>query len=273
MPRVARLKSEFSTYHIILRGNERKDIFLDTGDKEHFLRTLSAMKGKYNFHIYAYCLMDNHLHLILYDNGNDISMIMKSINLSYAVYFNKRYKRVGHLFQDRFRSEIVDTDKYLLELSKYIHNNPVKAGIVKDPRDYPWSSFPEYMGMDTSSKHDILSVSKILDMLSDNQILARKEYFKYTLNSDEDLDTDEIMSFVFSDYENRDYYDSFNDGRKKLDEIANEKGKSVEELILNMGERDFAIRELRKHTALTLKDIGRLTGGLSESRVSRILKR
>ncbi|MFZ7104132.1 MAG: transposase [Peptococcaceae bacterium] len=103
MPRNARKKEEFSTYHIIVRGNERKDIFGGTNDKENFLQILSRMKKKYNFNVYCYCLMDNHAHLIIEDNGNDISQIMKSISISYAMLYNRKYQRTGHLFQDRFK--------------------------------------------------------------------------------------------------------------------------------------------------------------------------
>jgi putative transposase len=103
MPRIAREKGEFSTYHIILRGNERKNIFLQDDDKIRFLNIMSRMMEKYNFILESYCLMDNHVHLLINDNGNDISKIIKSINVSYAYYFNHNYKRVGHLFQDRFK--------------------------------------------------------------------------------------------------------------------------------------------------------------------------
>ncbi|MCD5406443.1 MAG: transposase, partial [Desulfotomaculum sp.] len=85
--------------------------------------------------------MDNHTHLIIYDNGNDISKLIKSINISYRYYFNNTYKRSGHLFQDGFKSELIIDDNYLLQVSKYIHNNPVKAGMVKT---YKWSSYNIY---------------------------------------------------------------------------------------------------------------------------------
>ena len=119
MPRVARDKVEFSTYHIIQRGNERKNIFISEDDRIKFLETTYRMKEKYNFILEAYCLMDNHVHLLINDNGNDISKVVKSINISYAYYFNRKYKRVGHLFQDRFRSEVMGDDNYLISVSAY----------------------------------------------------------------------------------------------------------------------------------------------------------
>ena len=134
MPRVQRVKGEFSTYHVVQRGNEKKKIFRDDEDKAKFLETLAKAREKYNFLLYAYCLMDNHIHLLVNDNGNDISKLMKSINVSYVSYFNRAYQRCGHLFQDRFKSELVKDDRYLLEVSRYIHNNPVKAKMVEKTR-------------------------------------------------------------------------------------------------------------------------------------------
>lgn len=271
MPRVARLRGEFTTYHIILRGNEKKNIFPDSVDKQRFLEILERLREKNNFHIYAYCLMDNHLHLIIYDNGNDISSIMKSLNVSYAMYFNRKHKRVGHLFQDRFKSEIVDDDTYLLELSKYIHNNPVKAGMVTDALKYRWSSFAHYVGGDSNDKGGFLSTSKILGLLSNKQSAAQKEYFQYVTNKEENTELTLRKDFISAEEENRN--DLFiNDAKEKISSIARNKGLTVEELINNKKDRDDAIRELRKNTSLKLKEIGDLLGGLSESRVSRILK-
>ncbi|HZK44064.1 MAG TPA: transposase [Syntrophomonadaceae bacterium] len=272
MPRIARLKSEFTTYHIIVRGNERKDIFTDSGDKKRLLETLVKVKEKYNFHIYAYCLMDNHFHLIIYDNGNDISLIMKSLNISYVMYFNKKYKRVGHLFQDRYKSEIVDSDRYLLELSKYIHNNPVKANIVENARDYEWSSFRHYINMGYQYKFDFLSTSKILGIISNESSFAQKEYYEYVTNLEEDQNLTQKKGFISAETENIDYLTLINVAQERINTIATENNLTIEELINNKEYRNKAIIELRKNTALTLKEIGELLGGLSESRVSRILR-
>lgn len=270
MPRVARLKGEFTTYHIILRGNEKKNIFLDSKDKERFLETLGKAKEKYNFLIYGYCLMNNHLHLIIYDNGNDISLIMKSLNVSYAIYFNRKYKRVGHLFQDRYKSEIVDNDRYLLELSKYIHNNPVKAGIVQEALQYRWSSFKQYVDRDVND--NLLSTGKILGLVSNKESAAQREYYKYVCNSEENPKVTFKKGFMSAEEENRNYLSLINDAKGKINQMAHSQGLTVEELISNRKLRDVAIKSLRKNTSLTLKEIGELLGGLSESRVSRILK-
>lgn len=273
MPRVARQRAEFSTYHIILRGNEKKNIFLDLADKEKFMELLAKVKERYNFHIYTYCLMDNHLHLIIYDNGNDIALIMKSINVSYAMYFNNKYKRVGHLFQDRYKSQVVGDDNYLLELSKYIHNNPVKAKIVKNALKYEWSSFKQYVQGEFYTKNGFLSTAKILELLSNNQSVARQEYYQYvTTNVDEDSNLPFKSGIIFAEEENKDILVELEDAKEKIKDIAEKKRMTVEQLIKNKETRNETIRELRKNTLLKLKDIGELMGGLSESRVSRIVK-
>lgn len=110
MPRVRRKYSNITNiYHIILRGNDKQDIFYDEQDKYVFLKYLKENKEKYNFDIYAYCLMDNHIHMVLQDINKNLSQIMKSLATRYAIYFNKKYDRIGHLFQDRYLSKTVET--------------------------------------------------------------------------------------------------------------------------------------------------------------------
>ena len=144
MPRIARMYSELKVYHIIIRGIDKQDIFLDTYDKDKFLKIIRDTKEKYNYEVYAYCLMDNHVHLIIYDKDEKISKIMQSIEIRYVSYFNLKYDRVGHLFQDRFHSKRIGDREYLKLACRYIHQNPAKAGIAKT-EEYKWSSYKEYI--------------------------------------------------------------------------------------------------------------------------------
>ena len=128
----------------MLRGNERKDIFIDNEDKEKLIKIILHKKADETFKLYAYCIMDNHLHLIVKEQKETISQIIKKIAISYAYYFNNKYKRVGHLFQDRYKSETIEDEPYLLSVIRYIHNNPEKAGITKKEK-YKWSSYSNYM--------------------------------------------------------------------------------------------------------------------------------
>ena len=269
MPRTARIKGEFSTYHIIMRGNERKNIFLSDDDKARFLDTLKRMKDKYNYKLEAYCLMDNHVHLLINDNGNDISKILKSINVSYVYYFNHTYRRMGHLFQDRFKSEAVENDDYLLAVSAYIHNNPVKAGMVNTPEEYRWSSYNFYIG----EKEDWVETDRILGLLSNQRIKACHDYHNYVLKYEPvtdilDIEEDRLMYTK----DNKDYIESFEAALELVKKELEAKGKTLEQLNKDKGTRLELIRRLRKNSSLTLKEIGQICGGVSQSTICKLLK-
>ncbi|SNS82978.1 REP element-mobilizing transposase RayT [Anaerovirgula multivorans] len=272
MPRVARIKAENQIYHIIQRGNERKNIFLSDDDKVRFLDTLERMKEKYNFKLEAYCLMDNHVHLLVEDNGNDISRIMKSINVSYAYYFNHAYKRVGHLFQDRFKSEIIQEDSYLLSVSAYIHNNPVKAKMVELPEEYKWSSFNDYLLRENSQK-ELVDTERILGMFSSSRKTAVEKYYNYVLKYEAKeavLDVEEDK--VILRRESIDYIESLEVAEKFLQNKLNNLKKGKDDLAKDKELRREMIIKLRRNSCLTLKEIGELVGGISQSMVCKILK-
>ncbi len=146
MPRTARVKPNYSTHHIMMRSIKELNLFAQDDDKIKYLAIIKKYQVKYDFKIYAYCLMNNHGHLILDSCGADISKIMHSINLSYARYFNKKYDRYGHVFQDRFKSKVIHNSSYMITLSAYIHNNPRDISKYKDAVDhYPFSSLKEYL--------------------------------------------------------------------------------------------------------------------------------
>ncbi|MBI5872970.1 MAG: transposase [Candidatus Omnitrophica bacterium] len=146
MARPYRLQAEHCFYHITSRGDDRKKIFLNDRDYQKFLEYISLAKAKFHFHVYAYCLLTNHYHLLLETTQANISKVMHYINGSYTTYYNTKRKRSGHVFQGRFKSLVVDKDSYFLELSRYIHLNPVKAKIAEIPEAYLWSSYLGYMG-------------------------------------------------------------------------------------------------------------------------------
>ena len=146
-------------YHVMLRGINKSDIFHDRMDFVKFRILLEQVVHPVDelghpmpprCRIFAYCMMSNHVHLLVKEESDNLSTLIKRIGGSYAQYYNVKYQRVGHLFQDRFRSEPVNTMEYFVTLLRYIHQNPVKAKIVPSPRDYLWSSFHEYSGTSTS---------------------------------------------------------------------------------------------------------------------------
>lgn len=157
MARKERTKSQSGIYHVMLRGINRQNVFHDQNDFDAMLRALRDVQCKRdeegnivhrnNCTYYAYCILHNHLHLLIKEGELTISELMKRLQDRYVIIYNRKYDRVGHLFQDRFASEPVDDDDYLRQLIRYIHRNPVKAMEAARPEDYRYSSWREYLGM------------------------------------------------------------------------------------------------------------------------------
>ena len=142
MTRIARITVENGCYHIITRGNQKQTVFLEARDYERYLLMLGKCKKRFNFKLYCFCLMPNHVHLIIeVADPLVLNKIMRSINLKYTLYFNSKYEKVGHLWQDRFKSKLIDKDAYLLECINYIENNPLRASLISSLPDYRWSSY------------------------------------------------------------------------------------------------------------------------------------
>jgi len=149
VPRTARRKSETGIYHVIIRGVNRQPIFHYPNDYEKFLQILKDRQASDKFQIYAYCLMINHVHLLFHEGEKSMSCTFQQINTRYACWYNKKYNRCGHLFQGRYKSSPVNDDSYFLILLRYIHRNPVKAGLCSKVSDYPWNSYHEYIDSNT----------------------------------------------------------------------------------------------------------------------------
>ena len=148
MPRKRRIQYPGACYHVLARGNEKKDIFRDEQDRYRFLRFLDETRKDYGLIIHAYVLMPNHYHMALEIQECNLSKAMQFLNTKYSVYFNYKNKRTGHLFQGRYKAILAERDNYLLELTRYIHLNPIRAGLVKKLKDYRWSSYREMTGGD-----------------------------------------------------------------------------------------------------------------------------
>jgi len=143
------MKSETGIYHVVLRGNNKQTIFEDDEDNKMFLVTLEEYKKQSGYKLFAYCLMGNHVHLLLKTEKEALGEIFQRIGASYVYWYNRKYDRAGHLFQARFKSEVVETDNYLFAVLRYIHQNPLKARMVTRLEDYVWSSYCEYLGLKT----------------------------------------------------------------------------------------------------------------------------
>lgn len=184
MPRIARIFAINHPHHITQRGNNKQSVFLDDGDKAFYLKLITAYSQKWAFDIWAYCLMTNHVHLLVVPKAQkSLARGMGSTNLVYTQYFNKKYQRTGRLWQNRFFSTIIDRETYLWAAARYIERNPVRAGIVKDAQDYIWSSACAHL---LSVENPILSSNGWLD--KENVSAYRK--FLQDAHMDMDGDTD-----------------------------------------------------------------------------------
>lgn len=210
MARQAREKSGTGIYHVMLRGINRQDIFEDSEDYSRFIKLLYQMVYPVDDNgkslpsccvIYAYCLMTNHVHLLIRETSQCLADVVKRIGTSYAQYYNKKYQRFGHLFQDRFKSEPVNDNAYFFTLLRYIHQNPVAAGITKDVASYQWSSWNEYerSGNGTSS---ICNTRSVLKRMTLNDL--RELVFELLPNTEAILDFDS-GNIVRSDEEIADF--------------------------------------------------------------------
>jgi len=145
MPRPHRINIKGGFYHVLTRGNHGQEIFLADGDQKRFLENLGKYTHIFEYKLHCYCLMSNHFHLLLETEMANLSKIMQRLLTACTLYFNKKHNQSGHLFQGRFKSLLIEKDSYLIELSRYIHLNPVRANIVKRPEDYRWSSLRYYL--------------------------------------------------------------------------------------------------------------------------------
>ena len=169
MPRQARKKSETGIYHIMLRGINQQQIFENTEDYDKFLQILKDCKDISKFDLFAYCLMGNHIHLLIKEGTETLDQIFKRICVRFVYWYNTKYCRVGHLFQDRFKSEPVNSEKYFFAVLRYIHQNPIKAGLCKRVEDYAYSSYSKYINKDTLIDTDyVLSLATINDFIELN---------------------------------------------------------------------------------------------------------
>jgi len=177
MARPLRIEIEGAFYHVTARGNERRPIFLIERDFTRFLDRLERIYERYGVLIHAYVLMSNHYHLLLETPRGNLTAALHDLNTAYTNYFNRRHDRVGHLFQGRYRSILVDKDNYLLELSRYIHLNPVRAGMVRRPEVYRWSSYGSYLS--SRSSPEWLQREDVLGQMDKNLAKGRRKYRRF----------------------------------------------------------------------------------------------
>ncbi len=196
MTRTAREFSNSGIYHVMFRGLNKQKIFLESYDRSKLLEILAELKDKFGFEIYAYCLMSNHVHLIVKEkNLKDISDIMRRLIGKYAQWFNIKYDRSGVLMENRYKSRVVEVDEYFVHVIRYVHQNPVKAGIVENIADYPWSSYGDYL----SDKQGLTDTEFLFDMMPNAEFVPFhnvEEEIDFELNDNTKPTDDEMVEVL-----------------------------------------------------------------------------
>jgi putative transposase len=243
MAREAREKSNTGIYHIMLRGIDKRNIFFDDEDRTKFMENMTRAQdtdtGIARFEIYGYCLMDNHIHLLLKEI-EEIGTVIKRITVGYVGWNNRKYERTGHLFQNRYLSETVETESYLLTVLRYIHQNPVKAGMVKSVKDYDWSSYEHYYhyynGQDTFVNGDLIkayfatfqSFSEFMIAKNDDKCLEYSRIERYNDKS--------LRELIYKKYD--------------VDKLYSASGE----------EKNALIRDIYYDTNTSMRQLGRVMG-------------
>jgi len=244
MSRTAREKSESGIYHIMLRGINRQDLFEDDEDRQKFIETLAFYKEKSRYKIYAYCLMSNHVHILVKETQEPLSLIMKRISSSYVYYYNRKYFRCGHLFQERFKSEVIENNSYFLTVLRYIHQNPIKANMIKRFEEYKWSSYNEYV-----DGGKIVEVDFVLNIFSEDKTVALRRFISFCNEENEDKCLEYEVSKRINDIEAREII-------KKIAEV-----KNISEMQgFEKEKRDEIIIKIKGIDGLSIRQIARITG-------------
>jgi REP element-mobilizing transposase RayT len=239
------MRSETGIYHVVLIGINKQTIFKDEEDNEMFLVTLNQYKKQSGYKLFAYCLMGNHIHLLMKTGSEELGQVFRRIGASYVYWYNRKYNRTGHLFQDRYKSEVVETDNYLFAVLRHIHQNPLKAKLVKKPEDYLWSSYAEYLGLNNDHYVDKAFVLNLFDA-DKNKAIANFKAYNEIITDDKFLDISD-RKFI-SDKE------AINLIKKKYSVVSSTELQGFESK-----KRDKCVKFLLKK-GLSARQISRVTG-------------
>ena len=299
MARPLRVEYSGAFYHVISRGIGREKIYTGTRDCEKFLQYLEKAAERFALIIHTYCLMGNHYHLLVETPEPNLSMTMQWLNVSYATYFNRKQDRNGHLFQGRFKAILIDADAYLKQLSRYIHLNPVRAGLINTPGQYRWSSYPAYIGEQQAPK--FLMTDMLLGNFGSNKYEARKNYQEFVEGDDvkavKDPSKQLAGGFILGDPEFvkwvKDTFLSLREDEKEIPQLKKLKPRVTPEIIVEQVSKVFKIEDAiilkkglkrnkarevaiyltRELSRLSCKDLGVFFGGVSGALITIMNKR
>ena len=274
MARPLRLEFSGALYHVTSRGDRREDIYLTDNDRNAFLKILGEVCERYNWIVHAYCLMDNHYHILIETPDGNLSKGMRHLNGVYTQYFNRTHKRVGHVYQGRYKAIIIQKENYLLEVARYIVLNPVRAYMVRTENDWQWSSYRSTLG---HSRPPVwLNTNWIIAHFSKNQSTARERYRRFVAEGNNQPSIwEKLRNQVYIG--DADYIEQIQanvTSESDLGEIPARQRqampKSIEYYARKYKDRDRAIRAAYQSGGYSLKELG-IYFGLHYSSVSRIV--
>jgi len=248
MPRQARKKSKTGIYHIMLRGINQQVIFEDEEDNEKFIDTLKSFKAVSGYKLFAYCLMGNHLHLLLKIEKESLALILKRIAGSYVYWYNLKYRRIGHLFQDRFKSEAVEDEEYFLSVLRYIHQNPIKAEICKEIDEYKFSSYNDFV----KEKQEVVDIDYVFSIINKDEFIT----FNTKTNDNKFLECDEKI-FRLNDKEAKDIIHKISKCRNAT-EFQSLDDEKRNKFIKDFKENNLSIRQISRLTGISFAIVRRL---------------
>lgn len=277
MARKPRVHYEGALYHVITRGNNKEEVFGEKNEKEEYLRIIKKYKDRYGFKLYSYCIMDNHAHLLIEVGNIHLSKIMQGIQQVYTQRYNSSKKQTGHVFEQRYKALLCDKDSYLLNLVRYIHQNPLRAYIT-DGVKYEWSSHVEYID---KSNRSLVDKEFVLELFSGDKRKALKIYVDFVeeeeiINIQQMKNEEKILDEIKSEKKLRQSKSkmSYKDIKKEVCKLT---GIKEEELIVkNRVQRFVEARKAlvilsKKYCDISNKEIAKDLN-LSEASISKIIK-
>ena len=245
MSRASRSYSQSGVYHILFRVVNQQSIFEEKTDYDKLKETILIVKEEMGFEIYAYCFMSNHVHIVLKEKKDkDISLIMKRILTKYARWYNLKYGRSGALIANRYKSVPVEIDEYFIHLIRYVHQNPIKAGIVQDLTDYPYSSYIEYM--EEPELADIDFVCGMMDKEEFKEFHQHIEDIKFRVTDSKKKTDDEVLLKIRKKY-----------GIENPKEISTLKKEDRNKILYEL-KKEYPIRQLQRITGVSRGIISRI---------------
>lgn len=297
MSRPLRIEYPGAWYHVMNRGRRKENIFLSPNDYETFIKVLQEASAGWNLQISAYCLMSNHYHLLVHTPDGNVSRCMRHINGVYTQRFNRIHKADGQLFRGRYKAVLIDADSHLIEVLRYIHRNPLRAGIVKELNDFSWSSHPGYISK--AKKWEWLHKDFLLSMISDKKSKRKSAYINFVSEGESEkierfyslknlpslLGSDSFKEWVKEKFSHLGFADEIPESRvlapspEKIIALVCNHFKVTKEQVLTCRRgaenlaRDVAIYLVRYHSRDTLAHVGQHFGISNYSTVSSAIGR